>query len=251
MLPAPACGGCFLDRDTGPRYHGVWVCANASRIWIGASASGAWNGAKTPQEDAILAKPIVAVVGRPNVGKSTFFNYLVGKRVAIIEDTPGVTRDRIYAEAEWRGRPFMLIDTGGIEPHTDDYNKQQMVRQAQIAIETADVILFMVDIRTGLTPRTRKSPCCCANPSNPLSLRSTRPTALARCRRRPTNSTTWAWAKSTRFPPSMDWEPAICSTPCSNTSPPRGDGRGERCHQGGDHRQAQCGQILADQPAGG
>jgi GTP-binding protein len=93
----------------------------------------------------------VAVVGRPNVGKSTFFNYLVGKRVAIIEDTPGVTRDRIYAEAEWRGRPFMLIDTGGIEPHSDDYIKQQMVRQAQIAIETADVILFMVDIRTGLT----------------------------------------------------------------------------------------------------
>ena len=98
-----------------------------------------------------MAKPIVAIVGRPNVGKSTFFNYLVGKRVAIIEDTPGVTRDRIYAEAEWRGRPFMLIDTGGIEPHSDDYIKQQMIRQAQIAIETADVILFMVDIRTGLT----------------------------------------------------------------------------------------------------
>ena len=104
-----------------------------------------------PQEEPVLAKPIVAVVGRPNVGKSTFFNYLVGKRVAIIEDTPGVTRDRIYAEAEWRGRPFMLIDTGGIEPHSDDYIKQQMVRQAQIAIETADVIIFMVDVRTGLT----------------------------------------------------------------------------------------------------
>ncbi len=98
-----------------------------------------------------MAKPIVAVVGRPNVGKSTFFNYLVGKRVAIIEDTPGVTRDRIYAEAEWRGRPFMMIDTGGIEPHTDDYIKKQMVRQAQIAIDTADVIVFMVDIRTGMT----------------------------------------------------------------------------------------------------
>ncbi len=98
-----------------------------------------------------MAKPIVAVVGRPNVGKSTFFNYLVGKRVAIIEDTPGVTRDRIYAEAEWRGRSFMMIDTGGIEPHSDDYIKTQMVRQAQIAIDTADVIIFMVDVRTGLT----------------------------------------------------------------------------------------------------
>ena len=98
-----------------------------------------------------MSKPIVAVVGRPNVGKSTFFNYLVGKRVAIIEDTPGVTRDRIYAESEWRGRQFMMIDTGGIEPYSEDYIKQQMVRQAQIAIDTADVIIFMVDIRTGLT----------------------------------------------------------------------------------------------------
>jgi GTP-binding protein len=98
-----------------------------------------------------LAKPIVAVVGRPNVGKSTFFNYLVGKRVSIIEDTPGVTRDRIYAESEWRGRSFMLIDTGGMEPQSEDFIKQQMVRQAQIAIDTADVIIFMVDQRTGLT----------------------------------------------------------------------------------------------------
>lgn len=103
------------------------------------------------KEEKQLAKPVVAVVGRPNVGKSTFFNYLVGQRVSIIEDTPGVTRDRIYAESEWRGRDFMLIDTGGIEPHTDDYIKKQMVRQAQIAIETADVILFMVDMKTGLT----------------------------------------------------------------------------------------------------
>ena len=114
-------------------------------------AHGARADAPTHQEEPALAKPIVAIVGRPNVGKSTFFNYLVGKRVAIIEDSPGVTRDRIYAEAEWRGRPFMLIDTGGIEPYSDDYIKQQMVRQAQIAIDTADVILFMVDLRTGLT----------------------------------------------------------------------------------------------------
>lgn len=98
-----------------------------------------------------MLKPVVAVVGRPNVGKSTFFNYLVGSRIAIIEDTPGVTRDRIYAESEWRGRPFVLIDTGGIEPFADDYIKQQMVRQAQVAIETADVIVFMVDLKTGLT----------------------------------------------------------------------------------------------------
>lgn len=98
-----------------------------------------------------MSKPVVAVVGRPNVGKSTFFNYLAGRRISIIEDTPGVTRDRIYAESEWRGKKFTLIDTGGIEAYSEDYIKQQMVRQAQIAIDTADVIVLMVDIKTGLT----------------------------------------------------------------------------------------------------
>ncbi|MGI6124938.1 MAG: ribosome biogenesis GTPase Der [Acetivibrionales bacterium] len=98
-----------------------------------------------------MSKPVVAVVGRPNVGKSTFFNYLAGKRISIIEDTPGVTRDRIYAESEWRGKNFTLIDTGGIEAFSEDYIKQQMVRQAQIAIDTADVIVLMVDVKTGLT----------------------------------------------------------------------------------------------------
>jgi len=98
-----------------------------------------------------VSKPVVAVVGRPNVGKSTFFNYLAGKRISIIEDTPGITRDRIYAESEWRGKKFTLIDTGGIEAYSEDYIKQQMVRQAQLAIDTADVIVLMVDIKTGLT----------------------------------------------------------------------------------------------------
>lgn len=98
-----------------------------------------------------MAKPVVAVVGKPNVGKSTFFNYITGRRISIVEDTPGVTRDRIYAEGEWRGREFVLIDTGGIEPFTGDYIKQQMIRQAELAIETADVIIFMVDVKEGLT----------------------------------------------------------------------------------------------------
>ena len=82
-----------------------------------------------------MSKPIVAVVGRPNVGKSTLFNKIVGSRVSIVEDTPGVTRDRIYAEAEWSGVPFVLIDTGGIEPDSDDIILSQMREQAQIAIE--------------------------------------------------------------------------------------------------------------------
>jgi len=98
-----------------------------------------------------LPKPVVAVVGRPNVGKSTFFNYLVGKRISIVEDTPGVTRDRIYAEVEWRNKKFTLIDTGGIEPYSEDKIMQQMKRQAEIAIETADIIIFMVDVKDGVT----------------------------------------------------------------------------------------------------
>ncbi|WP_419026009.1 ribosome biogenesis GTPase Der [Emergencia sp.] len=98
-----------------------------------------------------MSKPIVAVVGRPNVGKSTFFNKVVGRRVSIVEDTPGVTRDRIYAEAEWNGIHFALIDTGGIEPDSEDVILSQMREQAQIAMDMADVILFMVDGKDGMT----------------------------------------------------------------------------------------------------
>jgi len=97
-------------------------------------------------------KPLVAIVGRPNVGKSTFFNKIAGHRVAIVEDTPGVTRDRIYADVEWVGREFTLIDTGGIDPRSDDALLSQMRRQAEIAIETADVICFFCDAREGMTP---------------------------------------------------------------------------------------------------
>jgi GTP-binding protein len=103
-----------------------------------------------------MSKPIVAVVGRPNVGKSTFFNKIIGRRVSIVEDTPGVTRDRIYAEAEWQGHHFALIDTGGIEPDTTDVILSQMRTQAEIAMDTADVILFMVDGKDGLTSSDRE-----------------------------------------------------------------------------------------------
>ena len=98
-----------------------------------------------------MSKPLVAIVGRPNVGKSTFFNQMVGKRIAIVEDTPGVTRDRVYADCEWQNYKFTLIDTGGIDPNSDDPLLSQMRRQAEIAIETCDVILFFVDGKTGLT----------------------------------------------------------------------------------------------------
>ena len=98
-----------------------------------------------------MSKPLVAVVGRPNVGKSTLFNKLIGKRIAIVEDTPGVTRDRIYGDADWLQYAFTLIDTGGIEPANEDTIAVQMRRQAELAIETADVILFLVDGREGMT----------------------------------------------------------------------------------------------------
>ena len=102
-----------------------------------------------------MSKPIIAVVGRPNVGKSTLFNKLIGERRSIVEDPPGVTRDRIYGETEWNGRQLVLIDTGGIEPKTDDIILSQMKVQAQVAIDDADVIVFMCDVRTGLTAADR------------------------------------------------------------------------------------------------
>ena len=93
---------------------------------------------------------IVAIVGRPNVGKSTLFNKLIGQRVAIVNDTPGVTRDRIYGECEWRSRKVTLVDTGGIEPYSDDVILSQMRRQAELAIDTADVIVLVTDVKTGV-----------------------------------------------------------------------------------------------------
>ncbi len=97
-----------------------------------------------------MSKPVVAIVGRPNVGKSTLFNKLIGKRLSIVEDTPGVTRDRIYGECEWNNRTVSVIDTGGIEPYSDDIILSQMRRQAELAIASADVIIFVTDIRAGL-----------------------------------------------------------------------------------------------------
>ena len=120
-----------------------------------------------------MSKPIVAIVGRPNVGKSTLFNQLAGSNISIVKDTPGVTRDRIYAETEWLDREFTLIDTGGIEPDSGDVILSQMREQAQIAIDTADVIIFMTDVRQGVTDaddkvadmlrRSRKPIVLCVN----------------------------------------------------------------------------------------
>ena len=97
-----------------------------------------------------MSRPVVAIVGRPNVGKSTLFNRLAGERISIVQDTPGVTRDRIYAEVDWNGYSFTMIDTGGIEPDSGDIILSQMREQAEIAIASADVIMFITDVRQGL-----------------------------------------------------------------------------------------------------
>ena len=98
-----------------------------------------------------MSKPTVAIIGKPNVGKSTFFNYIVGSRISIVEDSPGVTRDRVYAETNWRGRTFTIVDTAGIEPESEDIIISQMREQAKIAIDIADVIIFLTDVKQGVT----------------------------------------------------------------------------------------------------
>ena len=117
-----------------------------------------------------MSKPVIAIVGRPNVGKSTLFNKLAGERISIVEDTPGVTRDRIYYEIEWNGRAMILVDTGGIEPKSDDIILKQMKTQAQLAVETADVIVFMVDVTTGLTAADRDIATMLIKSQKPLIL---------------------------------------------------------------------------------
>ena len=117
-----------------------------------------------------MAKPLVAIVGRPNVGKSTFFNRITGKRISIVEDTPGVTRDRIYCDVEWQNRRFTMIDTGGIDPRSEDVLLSQMRHQAEIAMDTADVICFFADGRTGLTDDDREVANMLRKTSKPVIL---------------------------------------------------------------------------------
>ena len=151
-----------------------------------------------------MSRPLVAIVGRPNVGKSMLFNKLVGQRLSIVEDTPGVTRDRLYAPCEWRGRTFDLVDTGGIEPSTDSEILLFMREQAQIAIDAANVIILVTDIRTGVTAADED-----------VSTRQTRPGQRTRhC----TSSIPSVWATRSQYRPSTATGPATCWTPAWSTS---------------------------------
>ena len=117
-----------------------------------------------------MSKPIVAIVGKPNVGKSRFFNYIIGQRISIVEDTPGVTRERVYGEAIWKQRKFTLIDTGGIEPESDDIIVSQMKQQANIAINIADVIIFLTDVKLGVTSIDKDIAMMLKKSKNPIVL---------------------------------------------------------------------------------
>ena len=168
-----------------------------------------------------MSKPIVAIVGRPNVGKSMLFNKLTGKRMAIVEDTPGVTRDRIYGECEWNGRGFALVDTGGIEPGTNNEMLKFMRRQAEIAIETATVIVMVVDVTVGLTAADAEVASMLKRSKKPVVL------AVNKCdqtapRQIPTrmNSTRLASATLSRFPPSTAMGTGDLLDACVESFPP-------------------------------
>ena len=162
-----------------------------------------------------MAKPLVAIVGRPNVGKSMLFNKLTGQRTSIVEDTPGVTRDRIYGSCEWCGRTFSLVDTGGIEPGTDSEMLKFMRRQAEIAIETATVIVMVVDVTVGLTAADAEVASMLKRSKKPVVL------AVNKCDQtghaNPDAYEFYALGLS-RFPPSTAMEPATCSTRASKAS---------------------------------
>ena len=157
-----------------------------------------------------MSKPIVAVVGRPNVGKSTLFNKLCGQRLAIVEDTPGVTRDRIFCDCEWCGHKFLLVDTGGIEPNIDDGLLAHMREQAQIAIDSADCIIMVGEIGAGVTSQDQDIAGMLMRSGKPGFWQSTSVIKSANRRWSCMISTVLALAISCRFPAFMAMVPATC-----------------------------------------
>ena len=165
-----------------------------------------------------MSKPIVAIVGRPNVGKSMLFNKLTGKRMAIVEDTPGVTRDRIYGECEWNGRGFALVDTGGIEPGTNNEMLKFMRRQAEIAIETATVIVMVVDVTVGLTAADAEVASMLKRSKKPVVLAVNKCDQTGHANPDAYEFYALGLGDPIGFPPSTAMEPATCSTRASKAS---------------------------------
>lgn len=159
-----------------------------------------------------MSKPLIAIVGRPNVGKSMLFNKLCGRRLSIVEDTPGVTRDRLYAECEWLGRKFNIVDTGGIEPTTDNEILMFMREQANIAINSADVIVLVTDVRTGVTAADKDVANMLLRSKSRRCLRSTKWTRPAERILPYTSFTSLASAIPLRSRPFTATAQAICST---------------------------------------
>lgn len=144
-----------------------------------------------------MANPLIALVGRPNVGKSTFFNKVAGRKISITEDRPGVTRDRLYVDSEWRGKPFTMVDTGGIELKSDDMMWREIAKQADVAIDTADVILFFTDGKDGLTPSDYDVADILRRSKKPVILVVNKIDDYTP--RRFLNSILWGWASRTPF----------------------------------------------------
>lgn len=159
-----------------------------------------------------MARPIVAIVGRPNVGKSTLFNKLIGKRLSIVDDRPGVTRDRIYGDCEWLNRHMLLVDTGGIEPYSNDIILSQMRRQAQIAIDSADVIIFIVDQKSGIVASDNEVATMLQKAASPLCFALTNATLSARLRLSFMNFIISVWVTRSQFQPLTVTVQAICWT---------------------------------------
>ena len=196
-----------------------------------------------------MSKPLIAIVGRPNVGKSMLFNKIIGRRLSIVEDTPGVTRDRIYGESDWNGRKFTLVDTGGIEPNTDNEILAFMRQQAQIAIDNATVIVLVTDIKTGMTAADQEVAG--------MLQRSKKPIVLAVNKMDSTGVTDPEFYE---FYNLGLGDPIAVSAvhghgtgdlldACLQYFPPEdGRGGGQRRGPGGHHRQAQRGQVQPHQP---
>ena len=157
-----------------------------------------------------MALPTVAIVGRPNVGKSTLFNRIAGERISIVQDTPGVTRDRIYAEVSWLDHNFTMIDTGGIEPDSNDIILSQMREQAEIAIATADVIMFIVDVRQGLQDSDSKVADMLRRSGKPVVLVVNKVTALKSIWQMSMSSIILESEIRSRFLPLPCWDLEIC-----------------------------------------